>query len=176
MIRSVYAEWERVSAALADNVRPISFDPDSGALHVHTVSAAWAAQLQLLAPLLITRLNDQLSRVQVRRIRVHVPDIPPPVVCGADAGTPPKLMAALSRQRQDTAREPEGRLGEDREPQQHRSRQQAGQRSAATVYYQALIRARQLGSAVRITPPSPRPRPGELPHSNHQQRSTGGEA
>ena len=65
---------EIVGAETAAHVHPESFD--DGELVVACDSTAWAAQMRLLAPTLVRRLNEELSDGTVRRVRVLGPAAP----------------------------------------------------------------------------------------------------
>lgn len=74
-VAGVLARWSLVVGAdLAAHSRPESYD--DGELVVATDSTAWATQLRLLAPQLLSRLAEELGPNVVRRVRVLGPAAP----------------------------------------------------------------------------------------------------
>ncbi len=72
---SVFGRWEEiVGQDLAAHTRPDSFS--DGELAVTADSTAWATQVRLLAPTLVARLNAELGRGTVRRVKIRGP-VPP---------------------------------------------------------------------------------------------------
>ena len=59
---------------MADHCTPETFD--DGRLVVRTDSTAWATQLQLLAPTVVRRLNEELGHGTVTLIEVLGPHLP----------------------------------------------------------------------------------------------------
>jgi predicted nucleic acid-binding Zn ribbon protein len=71
-VGKAFGNWpEIVGTQLAGHTRPDSFD--DGELTVAADSDAWATQLRLLAPKLLSRLAEELGAGTVRRIRVIGP-------------------------------------------------------------------------------------------------------
>jgi predicted nucleic acid-binding Zn ribbon protein len=69
---TVLAEVQRVwtaavGAAIAAEARPVS--ERAGVLTVACESAAWAHELDLMAPSLLDRVNEQLARGRITRLR-----------------------------------------------------------------------------------------------------------
>ena len=72
---AVLARWEAVvGSEVASHCRPESLR--DGELVLAAESTAWATQLRLLVPKLMTRINAELGTGVVRRIRVHGPTAP----------------------------------------------------------------------------------------------------
>jgi len=71
-VGAVFGKWaEIVGPQLAAHTRPESFD--DGELAVSADSPAWATQLRLLAPQLLSRLAEELGAGTVRKVRVRGP-------------------------------------------------------------------------------------------------------
>jgi predicted nucleic acid-binding Zn ribbon protein len=71
-VGAVFGGWpEIVGPQLAAHTRPESFD--DGELVVAADSPAWATQVRLLAPRLLSRLAEELQEGTVRRVRVRGP-------------------------------------------------------------------------------------------------------
>ncbi|HUN31700.1 MAG TPA: DUF721 domain-containing protein [Trebonia sp.] len=71
-VAAVFGRWaEVVGPDLAAHTRPEAFQ--DGELVVAADSAAWAAQVRLLAPQLLRRLGAELGAGTVRRVRVSAP-------------------------------------------------------------------------------------------------------
>jgi predicted nucleic acid-binding Zn ribbon protein len=71
----VLANWDRiVGAEVAARSQPVSLR--DGELTVAAESTAWATQLRLLVPRLMTRIRAELGPGVVTRIRVHGPTAP----------------------------------------------------------------------------------------------------
>jgi predicted nucleic acid-binding Zn ribbon protein len=69
------ARWEQlVGAEIAAHCRPERLD--AGELSCVAESTAWATQIRLLAPTILTRLRAELGPDVVRRLRVHGPTAP----------------------------------------------------------------------------------------------------
>jgi predicted nucleic acid-binding Zn ribbon protein len=74
-VRSVFARWpELVGAEVAAHTTPETFT--DGRLLVRCDSTAWATQLKLLVPALLTRLNEDLGDGTVTLIEVAGPTPP----------------------------------------------------------------------------------------------------
>lgn len=74
-VRGVFGRWpELVGAEVAQHCTPESFA--DGRLVVRTDSTAWATQLRLLAPQLVTRLNEELGAGTVVALDVQGPHAP----------------------------------------------------------------------------------------------------
>jgi predicted nucleic acid-binding Zn ribbon protein len=74
-VGSAFGRWEQiVGAELAAHARPDGYR--DGVLTVAADSSAWAAQLQLLAPTLVRRLNAELGHGTVQRVKVRGPTGP----------------------------------------------------------------------------------------------------
>ncbi len=68
-VGAVFGGWAQiVGPQLAAHTRPESFD--DGELVVSADSPAWATQVRLLAPQLVSRLAEELGTGTVRRVRV----------------------------------------------------------------------------------------------------------
>lgn len=68
----VIADWEGiVGPAIADHCRIVSFE--DGILQVSADSSAWAAQLRMLTPQLITRIHEHVGRHVIDELRVAGP-------------------------------------------------------------------------------------------------------
>jgi predicted nucleic acid-binding Zn ribbon protein len=69
-----------VGDQVAQHAQPVSFvkdpDTDGGRLVVQTDSTAWATQMRLLAPTVLTRLNAELGDGTVTFIEVRGPSAP----------------------------------------------------------------------------------------------------
>jgi len=75
-VGAVFGDWARiVGEQLAAHTRPESFD--DGELTVSADSPAWATQVRLLAPQLVTRLAEELGHGVVHRIKVRGQAGPP---------------------------------------------------------------------------------------------------
>ncbi|HEY9476035.1 MAG TPA: DciA family protein, partial [Mycobacteriales bacterium] len=71
----VLARWpELVGPDIAGHSRPVSLQ--AGELVVQAQSTAWATQLRLLAPRLVTQINTGLGRRLVNTVRVNGPTAP----------------------------------------------------------------------------------------------------
>ena len=71
-VGGIFGKWpEIVGPELAAHTLPDSFD--DGELTLSADSDAWAAQLRLLTPQLLTRLANELGAGTVRRINVRGP-------------------------------------------------------------------------------------------------------
>jgi len=74
-VRGVIARWdELVGAEVAAHATPESFT--DGVLVVRTDSTAWATQLKLLTPQVLSRLNQELGAGTVTVLEVRGPDAP----------------------------------------------------------------------------------------------------
>jgi predicted nucleic acid-binding Zn ribbon protein len=74
-VRAVFVRWpELVGEEVAAHTTPESFT--DGKLTVRTDSTAWATQLKLLTPTLLTRLNADLGQGTVQLIEVAGPTPP----------------------------------------------------------------------------------------------------
>lgn len=74
-VRAVFARWpEIVGSDVAAHCKPTSYQ--DGNLAIRTESTAWATQLQLLAPHVVRRMNDELGDGTVLRIDVQGPEAP----------------------------------------------------------------------------------------------------
>jgi predicted nucleic acid-binding Zn ribbon protein len=72
-VGAVFGRWaEVVGPDLAAHTRPEAF-LDDGELVITADSAAWAAQVRLLAPELLRRLGAEIGAGTVRRVRVQGP-------------------------------------------------------------------------------------------------------
>jgi predicted nucleic acid-binding Zn ribbon protein len=75
-VGAVFGRWaEVVGPDLAAHTRPEAF-LDDGELVITADSAAWAAQVRLLAPELLRRLGAEIGAGTVRRVRVQGPSGP----------------------------------------------------------------------------------------------------
>jgi predicted nucleic acid-binding Zn ribbon protein len=71
-VAGVFGRWaEIVGAQVAAHVRPQTFD--DGELVVVADSPAWATQMRLLAPQVLSRLSTELGAGTVTRVRVRTP-------------------------------------------------------------------------------------------------------
>jgi predicted nucleic acid-binding Zn ribbon protein len=80
-VHGVFSRWGAiVGDQVAQHAQPISFvkdaDTDGGRLVVQTDSTAWATQMRLLAPTVLTRLNAELGDGTVTFIEVRGPSAP----------------------------------------------------------------------------------------------------
>lgn len=175
---TVVADWDNLAGPLARYILPISFEPETGTLSVRAVSPAWAANLRLLAPKVITRLNEQLGSNQIRQLRIYAPAQTPGAripVKRPGASTAPELRDALHRQRQNTRREPEDLFQAGQEAQARASRSQTAQQKAAIVRLRAQTKARQLTiSAGGPAASTAAGQPGQQ-HSEGEGGNAGGE-
>lgn len=74
-VAGVTARWpELVGAEIAAHVRPDSFADET--LHLTADSTAWAIQMRMLAPTVLTVLNRELGANTVRLIEVRGPSAP----------------------------------------------------------------------------------------------------
>ncbi len=74
-VRGVIARWdELVGPEVAAHATPESFT--DGVLVVRTDSTAWATQLKLLTPQVLSRLNQELGPGTVTVLEVRGPDAP----------------------------------------------------------------------------------------------------
>lgn len=70
-LKMVFGQWrEAVGEAVADHAEPVSLT--DGVLVVSVDQPGWATQLKLLAPELITRLNDRAGAGTVQSLEVRV--------------------------------------------------------------------------------------------------------
>jgi predicted nucleic acid-binding Zn ribbon protein len=73
-VGGVMGRWPQiVGDDLAKHCVPERYDKDERTLSVRCDSTAWAANLRLLAPQLVARLNDDLGPGTVRMLRVNGP-------------------------------------------------------------------------------------------------------
>ncbi|MEW2308930.1 DUF721 domain-containing protein [Streptomyces sp. NPDC006864] len=143
-VPAVIADWDNLAGPLARHVQPTSFDPETGTLSVRTVSATFAASMRLLAPKIVSRLNERLGSDQIRQIRVHVPAAPVRTYTqrtGSEAA--PELRDALARQRQASRREPEEHFHAGQEAGAYASRPWAVEQRSAIVRLRARVKPRQ---------------------------------
>jgi predicted nucleic acid-binding Zn ribbon protein len=71
----IFGMWENVVGPdLAAHSRPVKLE--QGELTVEAESTAWATQLRLLTPKLITRIADGVGRGVVTKLNVHGPVAP----------------------------------------------------------------------------------------------------
>jgi predicted nucleic acid-binding Zn ribbon protein len=90
-VGKAFGNWpEIVGSQLAAHTKPESFD--EGELTVAADSDAWATQLRLLAPKLLSRLAEELGAGTVTRIRV----IGPSRRSGGRGGAKPRRSAPRS--------------------------------------------------------------------------------
>lgn len=76
-VGGVMGRWpEIVGPEVAGHCVPEHFDEEAQVLAVRCSSTAWATQLRLLAPQLVSRLNQDLGRGTVRSLRVQGPAAP----------------------------------------------------------------------------------------------------
>ena len=74
-VHVVLGRWESiVGTAVAEHAQPEGYA--EGVLVIRCDSTAWAAQLRMLAPTIVARLNDSLGERSVTRIDVRGPDAP----------------------------------------------------------------------------------------------------
>jgi predicted nucleic acid-binding Zn ribbon protein len=74
-VGAVFGDWPQiVGPQLALHTRPDGFE--NGELTVTADSDAWAAQVRLMSPQLLTRLGQELGHGTVTRIRVRGPSAP----------------------------------------------------------------------------------------------------
>src|SRR5262245_6095584 len=72
---TVFGAWTRVVGSdVAEHSRPVRLE--EGVLTVEAESTAWATQLRLLAPKLLTRIAGQVGQGVVRRLHIHGPATP----------------------------------------------------------------------------------------------------
>lgn len=74
-VHGLLARWPQVvGAEVAAHCQPDAFI--DGELTVVATSTAWATQLRLLAPQLLTRLQEELGPATIRRVRIRGPQAP----------------------------------------------------------------------------------------------------
>ncbi|MFF7369856.1 DciA family protein [Streptomyces tricolor] len=144
------AEWRKqVGPDLAQHVEALSFDAVTGTLTVRADTVAWAVNMRLLAPAVITRLNEALGVDGIRCLKILGPS---PL-----AGTPvrrgpaivaPELHEAVERQRGTAHRARHERYYSGRNPPLPQSG--AACEQAAGVRARALAKARE--TAARRSP------------------------
>ncbi len=102
----VLAAW-REEMGSRPRVRPVAFDPETRMLSVRADSPAWGVNMRLLAPQIISRLNERLGSDHIRRLRVEVPKAPViPTAKRTNRMVAAELQAALDRQLHSASREP----------------------------------------------------------------------
>jgi predicted nucleic acid-binding Zn ribbon protein len=139
---AVIADWDNLAEPFARHVRPVSFDPATGALSVQAVSKAWVTNMRLLGPQVISQLNERLGSEQISQLRIFGPAAPAstPAKCSA-APVAPELQAALDRQLGVARREPRELFQAGREASARRTRTE--RQHAAIVRSQAQAKAKQ---------------------------------
>jgi hypothetical protein len=98
---------------LVRNARPVRFD--RGTLFVNAATAAWASELTMLAPTMLTKIRARLVGITVQRLRFRVGPLPdvelrPPEILQAVEPVPlatlsPALAGAAARIHDDALRE-----------------------------------------------------------------------
>ncbi|MFF4138841.1 DciA family protein [Streptomyces mirabilis] len=141
-VPAVIADWDNLAEPFARHVRPVSFDPATGALSVQAVSNAWATNMRLLGPQVISQLNERLGSEQISQLRIFGPAAPAstPAKCST-APVAPELQAALDRQLRVARREPGELFQAGREASARRTRTE--RQHAAIVRSQAQAKAKQ---------------------------------
>ncbi|MFF4732859.1 DciA family protein [Streptomyces mirabilis] len=139
---AVIADWDNLAEPFARHVRPVSFEPATGALSLQAVSKAWATNMRLLGPQVISQLNERLGSEQISQLRIFGPAAPAsaPAKCSA-APVAPELQAALDRQLEVARREPGELFQAGREASARRTRTE--RQHAAIVRSQAQAKAKQ---------------------------------
>ncbi|WP_424864005.1 DciA family protein [Streptomyces sp. MMS24-I29] len=172
---TVISDWNNLVGPLARYLRPTSFDPVTGTLSVHAVSAAWATNTRLLAPKVIARLNEKMGSDQIRQLRIQAPAAPARTSAQRTASRlAPELSDALDRQRQATQREPEEHFQAGQEARARARRSQTAQQRSAIVHLRAQAKARQSTSADQPAARTGTSRPGQQ-RSQGEGDSSGGE-
>lgn len=76
-VGAITGRWvEIVGAEVADHVTAEHFDAESATLHLRADSTAWATQVRMLLPTLMSRLVDELGSGVVRSVTVLGPTAP----------------------------------------------------------------------------------------------------
>jgi predicted nucleic acid-binding Zn ribbon protein len=74
LLAEVQRVWSRAAGPFADVATP--FSERQGTVTVACPQAVWAQELDLMAERVIERLNDELGRPAVQRLRVHARPAP----------------------------------------------------------------------------------------------------
>lgn len=73
-VGTVLGRWASiVGSDLASHVEPVSFDETTGTLYLRAESTAWATQVRMLTPMLLTALDDAIGSGIVRELDVRGP-------------------------------------------------------------------------------------------------------
>lgn len=109
---AVLSHWpELVGSAVADHLKAVGFDPDTGTLTLASESPAWATQARLISKQLTNRVNSAVGSPVVRAVHILRPAPREPITARppADQAEPvePVLQAALHRQDAALPQEPQ---------------------------------------------------------------------
>jgi predicted nucleic acid-binding Zn ribbon protein len=74
LLAEIQRAWSRAAGPFADVATP--FSEREGTVTVACPQAVWAQELDLMAERVIERLNEELGRPAVRRLRVHARPAP----------------------------------------------------------------------------------------------------
>ncbi|MEU0271860.1 DciA family protein [Streptomyces sp. NPDC006307] len=86
-LAAVRALWQDSVHEIAKHVSVMNYDAASGLLSVRADSVAWGTQTQLLAPMLVGRLNETFAAAgvgPVRQLRIAGPRLTPLTVASAE--------------------------------------------------------------------------------------------